>query len=112
LKLGPKLRANTARRSSSAVRPKSEPTRGAWRKLDQSLNRLGVDTIDLYQVHGLEYDEELDEITGDDGALAAFREAKEQGLIDHMGLTSHGDRGAHPRCARPYRRPRVGDVPP
>jgi len=30
-------------------------------------------------VHGLEYDEELDEITGDDGALAAFREAKEQG---------------------------------
>jgi len=67
---------------------------GAWRKLDQSLNRLGVDTIDLYQVHGLEYDEELDEITGDDGgALAAFREAKEQGLIDHMGLTSHGDPG-------------------
>jgi len=44
-------------------------------------------------VHGLEYDEELDEITGDDGALAAFREAKEQGLIDHMGLTSHGDPG-------------------
>jgi len=26
-------------------------------------------------------------------ALAAFREAKEQGLIDHMGLTSHGDPG-------------------
>lgn len=64
---------------------------GAREKLEQSLDRLGVETIDLYQIHGLEYEHELDEITGDDGALAAFRDAQEEGLIDHIGLTSHGD---------------------
>jgi aryl-alcohol dehydrogenase-like predicted oxidoreductase len=66
---------------------------GAMRELDESLDRLGVDTIDLYQVHGLEYEAELDEITGPDGALEAFREAKAAGTIDHIGLTSHGTPG-------------------
>ncbi|WP_129115894.1 aldo/keto reductase [Halegenticoccus tardaugens] len=64
---------------------------GAKRKLEQSLDRLGVDTIDLYQVHGLEYEHELDRITADDGALEAMREAKADGVIDHIGLTSHGN---------------------
>ena len=64
---------------------------GAWEQLEESLDRLGVDSIDLYQVHGLEYAHELEAITAEDGALAAFREARDQGLIDHIGLTSHGD---------------------
>lgn len=63
---------------------------GAKRKLKQSLTRLGTDHIDLYQIHGLEYENELEIITEDGGALEAFREAKEDGLIDHIGLTSHG----------------------
>lgn len=90
LKLGPKLRQHREE-IFLGCKTQERTYEGAWRKLDRSLNRLGVDAIDLYQVHGLEYDEELDAITGDDGALAAFREAKEQGLIDHIGLTSHGD---------------------
>ena len=64
---------------------------GAREKLERSLDRLDVETIDLYQVHGLEYEHELDEITGPDGALAAFRDAQEESLIDHIGLTSHGE---------------------
>ena len=64
---------------------------GAKEKLEQSLERLETDRIDLYQVHGLEYEEELDTITGDGGALEAFREAKDDGLVDHIGLTSHGN---------------------
>ncbi|MFB6097012.1 MAG: aldo/keto reductase [Haloferacaceae archaeon] len=64
---------------------------GAREKLEQSLERLEVDSIDLYQVHGLEYESELDTITGEGGALEAFRDAREEGLIDHIGLTSHGD---------------------
>ncbi|OYR54319.1 oxidoreductase, partial [Halorubrum sp. E3] len=89
LKLGPKLRQHREE-IFLGCKTQERTYEGAWRTLDRSLNRLGVDAIDLYQVHGLEYDEELDAITGDDGALAAFREAKEQGLIDHIGLTSHG----------------------
>lgn len=90
LKLGPKLRQH---RDEIFLGCKTQERgyEGAKRKLDASLNRLGVDHIDLYQVHGLEYEEELDTITGDDGALEAFREAKADGRIGHIGLTSHGN---------------------
>lgn len=75
---------------------------GAWGELHRSLDRLGVDKIDLYQFHAVTRYDELDGITGDyspemaqgdhdPGALRAFIEAKEEGLIDHIGLTSHGD---------------------
>jgi aryl-alcohol dehydrogenase-like predicted oxidoreductase len=75
---------------------------GAWGELHRSLDRLGVDSIDLYQFHALTRYDELETITGDyspemsqgeddPGALQAFREAKAEGLIDHIGLTSHGD---------------------
>lgn len=88
LKLGPKLRQHREE-IFLGCKTQERDYEGAWRKLERSLDRLGVDTIDLYQVHGLEYDDELDEITGDDGALKAFREAKEEGIVDHIGLTSH-----------------------
>ena len=88
LKLGPKLRQHREEIFLGCKTQKRD-YEGAWQRLEQSLDRLGVEKIDLYQVHGLEYDEELDEITADGGALEAFREAKAEGLIDHIGLTSH-----------------------
>lgn len=74
---------------------------GAWGSLERSLDRLGVDTIDLFQFHAVTRYDQLDAITGEatrergegnhGGALRAFEEAKSEGLIDHIGLTSHGD---------------------
>jgi aryl-alcohol dehydrogenase-like predicted oxidoreductase len=75
---------------------------GAWGELHRSLERLGVDKLDLYQFHAVTEYRELETITGDyspelaqgdhdPGALQAFIEAKEEGLIDYIGLTSHGD---------------------
>ncbi|MCO8243536.1 MULTISPECIES: aldo/keto reductase [unclassified Haladaptatus] len=90
LKLGPKLRQHREE-IFLGCKTQERGYEGAKRKLDASLNRLGVDHIDLYQVHGLEYEEELDTITGDGGALEAFREAKADGRIGHIGLTSHGN---------------------
>ncbi|WP_049893873.1 aldo/keto reductase [Halogranum rubrum] len=90
LKLGPKLRQHRED-IFLGCKTQEREAEGARRKLEQSLNRLGVDHIDLYQVHGLEYEHELDTITGDGGALDAFREAKDEGLVNHIGLTSHGN---------------------
>ncbi|WP_018256278.1 aldo/keto reductase [Halomicrobium katesii] len=90
LKLGPKLRQHREE-IFLGCKTQQRDYEGAWGMLERSLDRLGVDSIDLYQVHGLEYDDELDEITGDDGALRAFREARAEGLIDHIGLTSHSE---------------------
>jgi predicted aldo/keto reductase-like oxidoreductase len=63
---------------------------GAWEKLEESLDRLETDHIDLYQFHAVTESDEIDQITAEDGALKAYREAQEEGIIDHIGLTSHG----------------------
>src|SRR6056297_4052230 len=59
LKLGPKLRQHREE-IFLGCKTQRRDYEGARRKLDRSLDRLGVDTIDLYQVHGLEYERELD----------------------------------------------------
>jgi predicted aldo/keto reductase-like oxidoreductase len=90
LKLGPKLRQHREE-IFLGCKTGERDYEGARHKLERSLNRLGVDGIDLYQVHGLETQDELDQITSDGGALDAFREARDDGTVEHLGLTSHGD---------------------
>jgi aryl-alcohol dehydrogenase-like predicted oxidoreductase len=65
--------------------------KGAWRQLNRSLETLGTDYFDLYQFHAVTSMEELDQILGDGGAMEAFKEAKETGLIKHIGITGHND---------------------
>jgi len=65
--------------------------KGAWRQLNQSLERLDTTQFDLYQFHAVSSMEELDQILGKDGAMEAFKEAKEAGLIKHIGITGHDD---------------------
>jgi aryl-alcohol dehydrogenase-like predicted oxidoreductase len=89
-KLGPKLRQYRDEIFLSCKTQEWEYG-SARSELERSLDRLGVDSIDLYQFHGLEYAHEIDTIAGEGGALEAFRDAKDEGLIDHIGLTSHGD---------------------
>lgn len=64
---------------------------GAWRQLHRSLNRLGTNYFDLYQFHAVSSMEELNQILGENGAMEAFREAKETGLIKNIGITAHHD---------------------
>jgi predicted aldo/keto reductase-like oxidoreductase len=64
---------------------------GAWRQLNRSLKRLGTKYFDLYQFHAVSSIEELHQILGENGAMEAFKEAKETGLIKHIGITAHHD---------------------
>lgn len=59
-------------------------------ELHQSLERLKVDQIDLWQMHELHTQEEWDEAFGAGGAIDAFVEAKEEGLVRFLGVTGHG----------------------
>ena len=56
--------------------------------LEASLKELQTDKIDIYQVHEL-YPQEVSTVMGKGGALEAFKKAKNQGMIDFIGLTSH-----------------------
>lgn len=64
---------------------------GAWRQLNKSLKQLGTSYFDLYQFHAVSSMEELNQILGENGAMEAFREAKEIGIIKNIGITAHND---------------------
>ncbi len=59
-------------------------------ELRRSLQRLQVDAFDLYQLHAVTNMDELDAATGPGGALEAVVEAREEGLVDYIGITGHG----------------------
>lgn len=61
----------------------------AWESIKRSLEWLGVGYFDLYQFHGVNDLETLNVILGHRGALEAVLEAKDQGLVRHIGITGH-----------------------
>ena len=63
---------------------------GAWNELGHSLERLQTETFDLYQCHAITTMQELDAVTMKGGALEAFEQARQEGLVRHLGITGHG----------------------
>jgi aryl-alcohol dehydrogenase-like predicted oxidoreductase len=64
--------------------------RGAREQIHRSLERLGVDRIDLIQLHNLVDVIEWETALRDGGALEAAVEAREEGLVRFIGVTGHG----------------------
>ncbi len=57
--------------------------------VEKSLSTMQVDYIDLFQVHNVSKQEQFDSVVSENGALKALVEAKEKGLIKHIGITGH-----------------------
>jgi len=72
---------------------------GARASLERSLERLGVDHVDLIQLHNLVEPEEWDVAHGRGGAVEAMVRARDEGLTRFIGVTGHGLRiaGMHGR---------------
>ena len=69
----------------------TERTRdGAKRSIHASLERLGVDSFDLFQFHSVGTMEKLDQCLGTGGAIEAVLEARDEGLLRYIGITGHG----------------------
>jgi len=67
----------------------------AMEMLEQSLRRLQTDHIDLWQIHGVGWDNDPDLFIRPNGAAEALRMAKEQGKIRFTGFTGHKDPAVH-----------------
>ena len=67
----------------------------ATRQLKESLQRLGVDRIDLVQHHEILRYEDPHRIFHEDGANAALVEARDAGTIRYIGFTGHKDPRVH-----------------
>ena len=73
-----------------ATKTEKRTYQGAKEELQRSLERLRVDSVDLWQMHVLVKPDEWEIAMGPGGALEAFIEAREQGLVRFLGVTGHG----------------------
>ena len=66
---------------------RAEPAR---QELERSLERLGRDHVDLWQMHNLSDPIQWDTALSPGGVIDAAVEAREQGLVRAIGVTGHG----------------------
>lgn len=73
-----------------ATKTEERSYQGAWDELLTSLDLMNTDHIDLWQMHILVDPAEWETAMGPGGALEAFIEAREKGLVRFLGVTGHG----------------------
>jgi aryl-alcohol dehydrogenase-like predicted oxidoreductase len=73
-----------------ATKTRKRAYQGAWDDLQRSLDRLRVDHVDLWQMHGLTNPAGWEKAMGPGGTLEAFVEARDKGLVRFLGVTGHG----------------------
>lgn len=64
---------------------------GALLHLTQTLRNMRTEYLDLWQVHDVRTTDDIEEIFSPGGAIEAFEEAKEKGLVRFIGVTGHHD---------------------
>jgi aryl-alcohol dehydrogenase-like predicted oxidoreductase len=63
---------------------------GAYRQINESLERLRTDHVDLLQLHAVCTTSDLDRVTAVGGALEGAVRARDEGLVRAIGVTGHG----------------------
>lgn len=87
-KIGRALRFLGARPYLASKSPKRDGD-GMREDFEVSLAKLSVESIDIYQVHCVNTDEQYAEILGRGGALEALVNLKAEGKLRHIGFTTH-----------------------
>ena len=72
----------------------------ALRMLEESLRRLQTDHLDLWQVHGVSFDNDPELFARKNGAAEALVQAKKDGKVRFVGFTGHKDPGIHLKMIR------------
>lgn len=62
----------------------------AREELHRSLERLRIDSFDLFQLHAVTTMDELEQCFAPGGSLEAIVDARREGLTRYIGITSHG----------------------
>ena len=78
--------------------PRDRSAESARRHLEESLERLGTDYLDLWQLHSIKSAEDVDRAFATGGAMEEILRAKEEGLVRFVGVTGHVTAGAHRRA--------------
>ncbi len=62
---------------------------GSMKLLEKSLQQLQTDHLDLWQLHNVQTQDDLDKIFSDNGAIKALEKARDQGVVRFLGITGH-----------------------
>lgn len=89
LRIGPWMREHR-KDFFLATKTENRTYQGAKDELKRSLERLQVEQVDLWQMHFLVDPNDLKTALAPGGALEAFIEAKDEGLVRYLGVTGHG----------------------
>jgi aryl-alcohol dehydrogenase-like predicted oxidoreductase len=73
-----------------ATKTEERSGEGARAGLENSLRRLGVDAVDLIQLHNLVEEDEWRQAFSPGGAVDALARARDEGLCRFIGVTGHG----------------------
>jgi aryl-alcohol dehydrogenase-like predicted oxidoreductase len=89
LRLAPWMREHRGR-FFLATKTEERTRTAAREQIRRSLERMEVDQVDLIQLHCLVHPDDWDVAMGEDGALRAAVEARDEGLVRFIGVTGHG----------------------
>ena len=89
-RLGPAL-APYRKNVYLACKTMARDAAGAKVKMEESLRLLQTDYFDVYQLHALSTDADVDEAFGPGGAMETLIRAKEAGIIRHIGFSAHNE---------------------
>ena len=67
----------------------------ALHMLEESLRRLRTDHLDLWQIHGIAFDNDPERAFKKGGVIEALDKAKQQGKVRFVGFTGHRDPSIH-----------------
>ncbi len=84
-----KALAQTSKRVVVASKSKNRTADGVRADLERSMKELQREHIDLYQCHNVRNENEYDQVISSAGALHGLLRAKEDGLIGHIGISTH-----------------------
>ena len=72
-----------------ATKTSARDAKAALEDLEESRARLGVDVIDLWQLHNVSSFETYEQVMKTGGALESALTARDKGIVRHIGISSH-----------------------
>lgn len=88
--LGPALQSYR-KKSFLACKTNKRLKDEAEKELHDSLKKLKTDHFDLYQLHAMSKQEDIDQVFGPGGTIELFEKARKDGKVKHLGFSAHNE---------------------
>ena len=87
--IGKVIRARGGKDFYAATKTFSRTRDDSQYDVDRSLKILGIEKVDLYQLHDVSSLQAWEQAMQEGGALEGLQIARERGLVDYIGISSH-----------------------